>query len=161
MYIYMYVQCPLRKCLCAGSFTVTTALVCVLNFLAALRSNKQTGSLHLRHLITAHYSYAFSNSRESLQCCGFTNKQTNKHLGRIPFPFLLSPLPRLLQVLLICLLSSPIFLFLLPSSPLCPRPFTLFLFTFDKSPSVPCRFLSHIACQSVSLCRCLIPVPTP
>jgi len=40
-------------------------------------------------------------------------------LGRIPFPFLPSPLPSFLHLLLISLLSSRIFLFLPPSSHPC------------------------------------------
>jgi len=60
-------------------------------------------------------------------------------LGRIPFPFLPSPLPSFLHLLLISLLSSRLFLFLPPgSSHPCLRflrHFTLFFFTFVKSHS--------------------------
>ena len=55
---------------------------------------------------------------------------------RIPFSFLPSRLSSLLHRLLICLLSSRLFLFLDPSSHPCLRflrRFTLFLFTFVKS----------------------------
>jgi len=58
------------------------------------------------------------------------------HLGCILFPFLLSPFPRFLCLVRICLLSSLLFLFLLPSSLLCPcysHPLTLFFFTFINS----------------------------
>jgi len=40
-------------------------------------------------------------------------------LGRIPLPFLPSPLPSFLHLLLICLLSSCLFLFLPPPIPVC------------------------------------------
>jgi len=66
-------------------------------------------------------------------------------LGRIPFPFLHSPLPSFLHLLLIRLLSSRLFLFLLPSSHPCLRylrHFTLFFFIFVKSQSVLCHVLS-------------------
>jgi len=66
-------------------------------------------------------------------------------LGRIPFPFLPSPLRIFLHLLLISLLSSRLFLFLLPSSPPCPhfsRHFTLFFFTIVKLHSVLCHVLS-------------------
>jgi len=43
-------------------------------------------------------------------------------VGRIPFPFLLSPLPRSLLLLLISLLSSLLFLFLHPLSARSSRP---------------------------------------
>ena len=60
-------------------------------------------------------------------------------LGRIPFPFLFSPLPSFLHFLLVSLLSSRLSLFLLNSSHLCPRFLrhsTLFFFTFVKSHSI-------------------------
>jgi len=87
-------------------------------------------------------------------------------LGRIPFPFLPSPLHIFLHLLLISLLSSHLFLFLLPSSPPClrfSRHFTLFFFTIVKSHSVPCHvlFLGDIASHYVSLCRSLISPPSP
>jgi len=66
-------------------------------------------------------------------------------LGRIPFPFLPSPLHIFLHLLLISLLSSRLFLFLLPSSPPCPRfsrHFTLFFTTIVKSHDVLCHVLS-------------------
>jgi len=66
-------------------------------------------------------------------------------LGRIPFPFLPSPLHIFLHLLLVSLLSSRLFLFLLPSSPPCPRfsrHFTLFFFTIVKSHSFLCHVLS-------------------
>jgi len=66
-------------------------------------------------------------------------------LGRIPFPFLPSPFPSFLHLLLICLLSSRLFLFLPPPS----HPFlhflhhfTLFFFTFIKSYNVLHHVLS-------------------
>jgi len=64
-------------------------------------------------------------------------------LGRIPFPFLPSPLPSFLHLLLIHLLSSRLFLFHPPPSHPCPRflrHFTPFFFTFVKSHNV----LSHV-----------------
>ena len=86
-------------------------------------------------------------------------------LGRIPFPFLPSPLSR--------------FLYLLPSVS-CPRvssrsfppppiPACASCFTSLSSSSplsrrtvfVPCPFLAHIACHYVSLCRSLISLPPP
>ena len=66
-------------------------------------------------------------------------------LGRIPFPFLPSPLPSFLHLLLICLLSLRVFLFLPPPSHPCLRflrHFTLFFFTFVKSHNVLCHVLS-------------------
>jgi len=66
-------------------------------------------------------------------------------LGRIRFPFLTSNLHIFLRLLLISLLSSRVFLFLLVSSPPCPRfsrPFTLFFFTIVKSHSCLCHVLS-------------------
>jgi len=66
-------------------------------------------------------------------------------LGRIPFPFLLSPLPSFLHLLLIRLLSSRLFLFLPhPSHPSLRflRHFTLFFFTFVKSHNVLYHVLS-------------------
>jgi len=68
-------------------------------------------------------------------------------LGRIPFPFLPSPLPSSLHLLLIRVLSSRLFfrLFLPPPSPSCLhflRHFTLFSFTFVKSHNVLCHVLS-------------------
>jgi len=60
-------------------------------------------------------------------------------LGRTPFPFLASPLPSFLHLLLIRLLSSRLFLFLSPPSYLCLRflcHFTVFFFTFVKSHNV-------------------------
>ena len=85
-----------------------------------------------------------------------------RHLGRIPFPLILSPFPRFLHFLLINLLSLLLFLLLILSSPHCPhfsRPFTLFFFTFVKSHSnsVLCHIL--FACHFVSLCRSLIFLP--
>jgi len=86
-------------------------------------------------------------------------------LGRIPFPFLPSPLPSFLHLLLISLLSSRLFLFLHPSSHPCLRflrHFTLFFFTFVKShSSVPCPFLADIARHYMSLCRSLMSFPPP
>jgi len=66
-------------------------------------------------------------------------------LGCIPFPFLLSPLHIFLHLLLISLLSSRLFLFLLPSSPPCSRfsrHFTLFYFIIVKSRSILCQVIS-------------------
>jgi len=66
-------------------------------------------------------------------------------LGRIPFPFLLCPLPSFLHLLLIHLLSSRLFLFLPPPSHPCLRflrHFTLLFFTFVKSHNVLCHDLS-------------------
>ena len=60
-------------------------------------------------------------------------------LGHIPFPFLPSPLPSFLHLLLIRLLSLRLFLFLPPPSHPCLRilrHFTLFFFTFVKSHNV-------------------------
>ena len=65
-----------------------------------------------------------------------------RHLGCIPFPFLLSSLPRFMSLLL--------FLFLLSSSPLCrrfSRPFTLFSLPLTGH---PCSVLADIACHYVS-----------
>ena len=66
-------------------------------------------------------------------------------LGRIPFPFLPSPLPSFLHLLLIRLLSSRLFLFLPHPSHPCLRflrHLTLFFFTFVKSYNVLCHVLS-------------------
>ena len=91
-----------------------------------------------------------------------------RHLGRIPFPFLPSPLPSFLHLLLIrvSLLSSLLFLFLLPSSPPCPRfsrHFTLFCFTFVKSHRVLCHVNSLLISPVTMyfLCRSHIPLPPP
>jgi len=68
-----------------------------------------------------------------------------RSLGRIPFPFLPSPLPSCLHLLLIRLLSSRLFLLRPPCSHPCLhflRHFTLFFFTFVKSHNVLCHVLS-------------------
>jgi len=66
-------------------------------------------------------------------------------LGRIFFPFLPSPLPSFLHLLLIRHLSSRLFLFLHPPSHPCLRflrHFILFFFNFVKSHNVLCHVLS-------------------
>jgi len=66
-------------------------------------------------------------------------------LGRIPFPFLPSPLPSFLLLLLIRLLSSQLSLLPPPSSHPCLRflrHFTLFFFTFVRSHNVLSYVLS-------------------
>jgi len=78
-------------------------------------------------------------------------------LGRIPFPFLPSPLPSFLHLLLICLLSLRVFLFLPPPSHPCLRflrHFTLFFFTFVKSHNVLCHVLSKLT-SPVTVCLCV------
>ena len=82
-------------------------------------------------------------------------------LGAHPLPF--SPLHIFLHLLLISLLSSRLFLFLLPSSPPCPRfsrPFSLFFFTIVDS----CAFYyresrytrTHYSCDLESLRVCFL-----
>jgi len=93
-----------------------------------------------------------------------------RHLGRIPFPFLPSTLHIFLHLLLISLLSSRLFLFLLPSLPaLLASLHSLLLHNRQVAQcSVTCPFLDDIACHYVSLCRSFIspssslhfPVPT-
>jgi len=84
-------------------------------------------------------------------------------LGRIPFPFLTFPLHIFLHLFLITLLSSRLFLFLLPSLPaLLASLHSLFLHNRQVAQcSVPCPFLTDIACHYVSLCRSLISPPSP
>ena len=68
----------------------------------------------------------------------------HRPLGRIPCPFLPSPLPSFIHLLLIRLLSSRLFLFLPPPSHPCLRfshHFTHFFFTFVKSHNVLCHVL--------------------
>jgi len=86
-------------------------------------------------------------------------------LGRIPFPFLPSPLPSFLHLFLILHLSLRLFLF--PSPPLPSLP-ALFASLHSLLPHlrqvaqccVPCP-LTDIACRYVSLCRFLIFLAPP
>ena len=72
-------------------------------------------------------------------------RSSHSTLGAHPLPFLPCPLPSFLHLLLIHLLSSRLFLFLLPPSHPCIRflrHFTLFFFTFVKSHNVLCHVFS-------------------
>jgi len=78
-----------------------------------------------------------------------------RQLGRIPFPFLFSPLPSFLHLLIISLPLSLLFLVLLPSSlpyPRFSRHFTLFFFTFVKPHSVLCCVLSQLKSPVTQMC---------
>ena len=87
-------------------------------------------------------------------------------LGVHPLPFSPLPSPHLFHLLLISLLSSRLFLFLLPSeAPLPARASRVTSLSSSaqwssRTVSVPCPFLADIACHYVSLCRSLIS-PSP